>query len=179
MKKKILAAIAAMSMMATMSVSALAASAACVKDTSDNCYGKVTLYYQNASGVWVEMPHGDDFIASAVYNGDTSDTMTIILQSYAMPYGSYTVWGYIDDVRNSAGVSIVEDATFNEEDEDENGYTYQSISIDPENSLNSNDSDFGTYYADVVVTGIPGHPGGGEMTVKFVISECDCEDCNC
>ncbi len=153
MKKKILAAIAAMSMMATMSVSALAASAACVHNTDGSCVGNGHFY------TWTDTDEDgvmdDDELtlvshAEGIINGNpvqnSNGTVTITLQEMTM-YGV------------TASVSAAYDADGEEIDISEG-----TLTITPNTAV-------------TIELTYSSHPGGHPVTVYFVIG--DCTNCGC
>ena len=164
-------------MATTMGMSALSASAACVKDTSAECYGKGTIWFSYNGGItWTALPHLDTFVDSAVYNGD--DTVTITFKSeyvYNTSTNTYE-YGYIDDIEGNNGTIAVtpvigSSGTYL----DEYNHNYMAATLDPQNSVDATDNDFGTY---TIYPVSDEHHTGDGVLIKYVITECD-GSCNC
>lgn len=180
LKKKIASVVAAMAMAATMSVSALSASAACVKDVSNNCVGDGGFYTYwediNNDNVidWDDAepaPKGmyDCNISSAIQQNDGTVLVTLVEGTITINSNMSAV-GYISQIDR-----------INNDDTLTNVYTGNAsggtVYLDPNE----------TYRIHVVATKmiINGLTINiidyehGVYDVEFRIGDCNCSNCNC
>ena len=158
MKKKILAALSALTLGATM-MAGTAMSASAITVTNNGGDGKFYFTYNNGVS-WMALPHSDSFVASATENTDGS--VTLVFQTaaiYNTTTGEYE-HGYVSAVYDDG--SLISDSLTTI---DSYGRANLTATIWPDDGEDEDE-----IYTMTVVNEGGTHPGGSDVTVKFVIS---------